>query len=211
MSFGTKIRDLRQMNGLSQAQLASKLSIERSTVAHWEADKNSPNYETVNLLADMFGVTIDFLVGKTTVPDGQVMTNIHIMTKSVPVYGRIPAGVPFEAIQDQLDDVAIPDWLAKKKDLFGLLVVGDSMNKVVPDGAIAVLQKTDRLDNGEIGAVMVNGFDATLKKFFRLTDNIVLEPLSFNSEHKPMVIEQGGMEVKVIGKLLWFCAAGEIK
>ena len=211
MSFGDKLKELRKLYDYTQGQLAYKLGITAGAVAHWESDTRKPSREQIYLLSEVFGVTTDYLIGLTTVPNGEVYTNVTIMTKSVPVYGRIPAGVPFEAIQDQLDDVAIPDWLAKKKDLFGLLVVGDSMNKVVPDGAIAVLQKTDRLDNGEIGAVMVNGFDATLKKFFRLTDNIVLEPLSFNSEHKPMVIEQGGMEVKVIGKLLWFCAAGEIK
>ena len=144
-------------------------------------------------------------------PNGEVKTNITIMRSKIQVYGRIPAGTPFEAIQDLLEDVAIPDWLAKKKDLFGLLVVGDSMNKIVPDGAIAVLQKMDHLNNGEIGAVLVNGFDATLKKFFKLTDNIVLEPLIYIPDHKAMVIENDSVEVKVIGKLLWFCAAGEIK
>lgn len=136
---------------------------------------------------------------------------MKVMTSQVPVFGRIPAGTPFEAIQDKMDSVSIPDWLAAKKDLFGLLVLGDSMNKIIPDGAIAVLQRTTELNNGEIGAVMVNGFDATLKKFFKLTDSIVLEPISYNPENKPIVIGQNTTEVKIIGKLLWYCAAGEIK
>lgn len=209
MSFGSKLKELRVMHGLSQAQIAYKLGIERSTVAHWESGKSAPNYETVNILADMFEVTLDFLVGTTTVPDGVVVPKVTVMQSKIHVYGRIPAGVPFEAIQDILEDVEVPSWLAEKKGLFGLKVVGDSMNKVIPDGAIAVLQKTPHLENGDIGAVMVNGYDATLKKFFRLTDSVVLEPLSFNPEHEPIVIKDGSMEVQTIGKLVWFCAAQE--
>jgi len=149
------------------------------------------------------------LIGTTTVPDGIVINKVKVMTSKIHVYGRIPAGTPFEAIQDLLEDVEIPSWLAEKKDLFGLKVVGDSMNKVLPDGAIAVLQKTEHLNNGEIGAILVNGFDATLKKFYRLTDSIVLEPLSYNPENKPIIFTEDSQEVRPIGKLLWYCA-GEI-
>jgi repressor LexA len=79
------------------------------------------------------------------------------------------------------------------------------MDKVIPDGYIALLQKTDVLENGEIGAVLINGFDATLKKFFRLTDFMVLEPLSHNPQHQPTTIGRDGPEIKVLGKLLWAC------
>ena len=211
MAFKDNLKKAREMSGISQAKLASMLNITQSAVTHWEGGNRQPDIDTINRLADIFGVSVDFLIGTTTVPDGVVVNRITVMTSRVPVYGSIPAGTPFEAIQDILDDVQIPDWLAKKKDLFGLKVVGDSMNKVVPDGFIAVLQKTDLLENGEIGAVLVNGFDATLKKFYKLTDSIVLEPLSYNPEHMPMMINPGGYEVKIIGKLLWCCAAGEIK
>jgi len=211
MNFEDKIKDLRKIYGYTQGQLAYKLGITAGAVAHWENGSRKPSREQLLLLSETFDVTIDYLIGVTTVPNGEVVTKISVMTNRVHVYGRIPAGTPFEAIQDILEDVQIPDWLAKKKDLFGLKVVGDSMNKVVPDGFIAVLQKTEFLENGEIGAVLVNGFDATLKKFYKLTDSIVLEPLSYNPDHTPMMINPGGYEVKVIGKLLWCCAAGEIK
>jgi len=108
---------------------------------------------------------------------------------------------------NDLGEIDVPGWLAKKDNLFGLIVTGDSMSRVVPDGYIAVLQKTDTLENGEIGAILVNGYDATLKKFFKLTDYIVLEPLSYNAEHKPLMIGKNEPEVKVLGKLVWACAA----
>jgi repressor LexA len=209
MAFKENLRKAREMAGVSQAKLAGMLSITQSAVTHWENGSRQPDIETINKLADIFGVSIDFLIGTTTVPDGVVVPKVTVMQSKIHVYGRIPAGVPFEAIQDILEDVEVPSWLAEKKGLFGLKVVGDSMNKVIPDGAIAVLQKTHHLENGDIGAVMVNGYDATLKKFFRLTDSVVLEPLSFNPEHEPIVIKDGTTEVQTIGKLVWFCAAQE--
>lgn len=209
MVLGDRLRDLRKLYGYTQGQLAYKLGITAGAVAHWESGSRSPSRDQIILLAEVFDVTSDYLIGLTTVPNGEVKTNVTVMQSKIHVYGRIPAGVPFEAIQDLLEDVEVPSWLAEKKGLFGLKVVGDSMNKVIPDGAIAVLQKTPHLENGDIGAVMVNGYDATLKKFFRLTDSVVLEPLSFNPDHEPMVIKDGTMEIQTIGKLVWFCAAQE--
>lgn len=211
MEFGNKLRELRTINKISQGQLAYKLDVTPGTVAHWETGRRRPNFEMVNKLSEIFGVTVDYLIGKTTVPDGEVITNLQSMKKSITVYGRIPAGVPFEAIEDICESVEIPSWLEKKKDLFGLLVVGDSMSKVLPDGAIAVLQKCDTLNNGEIGAIMVNGYDATIKRFYKLKTSIVLEPDSYNPEHKPIIIEEGTESVRVIGKVIWYCASNIIK
>lgn len=207
MSFGERIKEMRQLHQLSQAQVAYKLGIERSTVAHWEAGTSTPNYETLNTLANMFDVTSDYLIGKTTVPYGEVISRVDIMKHKVNVYGRIPAGVPFEAIEEILEEIEIPERLAKKKkDLFGLKIVGTSMNKIIPDGAIGVFEKTPELSNGDIGAILVNGYDATVKKFYKLTDSTLLEPLSYDPGYEPMIIKDGSEEVHIIGKLIWYCA-----
>lgn len=203
MSFSTTLRELRTVNKLSQAQIAYKLGIERSTVAHWESGKSSPNYEVISKLADIFGVSVDFLVGKTTVPFAELTTNFTFMKHSVPVYGRIPAGTPFEAIEERMEDLDIPNRFAKKKDLFGLKIEGESMNKIIPNGSIGLFEKCDTLETGEIGAIIVNGEDAQVKKFHRLTDSVLLEPVSHDNSFVPIIIKDGETEVKVIGKLLW--------
>lgn len=91
----------------------------------------------------------------------------------------------------KLNKIFINNWLAKKKDLFSLKVLGDSMNRVLSDGSITILQKTNVLDNENIRAILVNGYDATIKMFFKLNDSIILEPLSFNPDQKPIIIENG--------------------
>ena len=210
MSFADRIKEIREGYNLSQAQLAIKLSVSPSTVAHWELGDRNPTIEMLNKIVDKFDVTLDYLVGKTTVPNGEVITKLNAMSATVPVYGRIPAGLPFEAIEDRLDDVYIPDFLLKKKDrLFGLVIEGDSMSKILPNGSIGVFLKQDTLENGEIGAILVNGYDATVKKFYRLTDSVLLEPVSYNEEHKPIIIKDNSDPVSILGKLVWYCAPND--
>jgi len=206
--LGNIIKETREKANLTQLELILKLKeydfeVTQSGLSKYENNVNYPTIEFIRVFSKICNVSPLIFIDNVTENNFQVMTN------KIPVYGRIPAGTPFEAIQDLLEDVEIPSWLAEKKDLFGLKVVGDSMNKVLPDGAIAVLQRTSELNNGEIGAILVNGFDATLKKFYKLTDSIVLEPLSYNPENKPIVFAEGSQEVRPIGKLLWYCA-GEV-
>lgn len=206
--FGERLKLYRKQLNLSQGQVIIKLQSEygieitQASLSKYESGTHEPNLKTLKALAEIYGIDPHELLFSHE-------QQLPVMSHKIPVYGRIPAGVPFEAIQDLLEDVEIPTWLAEKKGLFGLKVVGDSMNRVLPDGSIAVLQMTDTLNNGDIGAIMVNGFDATLKKFYRLTDSIVLEPLSYNTEYTPLVYRED-VEVRPIGKLVWFCAGQEL-
>lgn len=206
-NFGERLRELRKATGLTQKALSGMLDLGESTISMYEMEKREPDFETLEMLADFFNVDINYMLGHTESTTLLPSSKTIEFNRKIPVYGRIPAGKPFEALEDVLDPIEIPSRYAHREGLFGLLVVGDSMNKVIPDGYVALIQKTDHLENGEIGAIRVNGHDATLKKFYRLTDNVVLEPLSYNTEHKPLVIGSDGPEIQVIGKVLWSCAA----
>ena len=206
MNFGEKLKELRELYDYTQGQVAYKLNLTHGTIAHWESGRRKPSYEDIGKLAEIFDVTTDYLIGLTTVPDGEVITKVNVMTRKVPVYGSIPAGTPFEAIQTELDDICVPDQFSRKKDLFGLKIDGESMNKVLPNGSIGIFEKTCHLENGQIGAIMVNGYDATVKKFYRLTDSVLLEPVTHCEGYSPTIIKDGDEPVSIIGKLIWYCA-----
>ncbi len=207
-TFGERLRELRKITKQTQKELANAIGSAESTVSMYEMEKREPDFETLEALADYFNVDVDYLLGRTDAITYIPTNHIGTIVSKIPVFGRIPAGDPFEAIEEVLDHIEIPTWLASRSGLFGLLVVGDSMNKVIPDGYIAVLQKTESLEDGDIGAILINGYDATLKKFYRIKDGFLLEPQSFNSAHQPMVIKhQEDVETRVIGKLVWSCAA----
>ena len=121
-----------------------------------------------------------------------------------PVYGRISAGQPNwaeECIEGRLPiDVNLMNIIAPEECFF-LRVNGESMNKVVKNGAFALIRKTDWVENGEIAVVLVNGYDATLKKFSKQGDLIILEPQSTDSSFETQVYTKD-TEIRVIGKYI---------
>ena len=121
-----------------------------------------------------------------------------------PVYGRISAGQPNWA--EECIDGRIPldtDLMniTNPEECFFLKVNGESMNKIVKNGAFALIKKTDFVENGEIAVVLVNGNDATLKKFSKQGDLIILEPMSDDTSITTQVYNKD-TEIKVIGKYI---------
>ncbi|MBO8163607.1 MAG: helix-turn-helix domain-containing protein [Brevibacillus sp.] len=84
MTFGTRLKQLRKQQGLSQQELASRVGLNRSTYARYETDDNQADYETLQKLADFFGTSIDYLLGRTDVP--------HPLTAGEPQADGSPAG-----------------------------------------------------------------------------------------------------------------------
>ena len=119
-----------------------------------------------------------------------------------PVYGQISAGQPNwaeECIEGRLP--LDPDLMGivNPEEHFFLRVNGESMNKVVRNGAFALIHKQDIVEDGEIAAVLVNGYDATLKKFTRQGDMIILEPESNDDSFKTQVYDKN-TPIKILGK-----------
>ena len=106
----------------------------------------------------------------------------------IPVLGSIPAGIPLEAVEDVVDWEDIPiEWTKGGKEFFSLRVKGDSMYPKFIEGDTIILRKEDDCESGDICAVYVNGYDATLKKVVKKQDCIVLQPL--NSAYDPKVYD----------------------
>ncbi|MDY7992035.1 helix-turn-helix domain-containing protein [Paenibacillus sp. SEL1] len=68
MNYGTRIAELREHKGLKQEELAQSLGITRAALSHYEKNRRKPDFEILTKLADIFGVTIDYLVGRTSHP-----------------------------------------------------------------------------------------------------------------------------------------------
>jgi len=65
LNFGNRLRQLRKEKGLTQAELAKLLSIGESTISFYESGKRQPDYETLIRIADLFNVSVDYLLGRT--------------------------------------------------------------------------------------------------------------------------------------------------
>ena len=87
------------------------------------------------------------------------------------------------------------------EECFFLRVNGESMNKVIKNGAYALIRKQDIVENGEIAAVLVNGNDATIKKFTKQKDLVVLEPMSDDISFQTQIYDKS-TSIKILGKYI---------
>ncbi len=73
MSLGEKLKEFRKKAGLSQEQLAEKLSVSRQAITKWEADRGMPNVESLQCIAKLFDVSVDYLLDDGESLSGEVM------------------------------------------------------------------------------------------------------------------------------------------
>lgn len=116
---------------------------------------------------------------------------------NVPIIGTITAGNPILAIENIEDIFPLPiDYVKNTKDLFMLKVSGESMiGAGILDGDLAIIEKTDSANNGDIVVALIDS-EATLKRFFKESSYIRLQPE--NKSMKPIILD----DCKVIGRLV---------
>jgi len=117
----------------------------------------------------------------------------------LPLYGRIAAGTPIEALRDQNASVAIPGNLIGRGEHYALEVSGDSMVEAgILDGDTVVIQRCETAENGEIVVALIDNVEVTLKRLRRRGGSIALEPA--NKAYETRIF--GPERVKVQGRLV---------
>lgn len=121
----------------------------------------------------------------------------------VPLVGYIAAGVPIEAIENPTELLTIPEDMVGTKRTFVLQVKGNSMvDAAILDGDFVVCEQVETADNGDIVVALLNQNFATLKRYFKETDHIRLEPA--NSTLNPIRSKNVQIQGKVIGVIRKF-------
>ena len=150
------LRKARKLKGLTQLEMGKKIGLSRQAYAAYETGIRDPDTTTLARIAKILGVTVDFLLG--------VSEEYTKRDRFIPILGTVPAGVPIEAIEDVEEYIDIYPRFVKHGELFALRVKGDSMEPDIQNGDIAIVEKQDFFENGEVCIVMVNGEEATVKK-----------------------------------------------
>ena len=117
----------------------------------------------------------------------------------IPILGKIAAGSPVEAIQNEISRIPLPVSLNKNDNFFGLKIQGDSMIEAgINDGDTVVIKKTDKADNGQIVVALIDDYEAMLKRIRVKGKTVALESANKNYETKIF----GPDRVKVQGVLV---------
>jgi repressor LexA len=117
----------------------------------------------------------------------------------LPLYGKIAAGTPIEALRDNANTISVPATMLGGGEHYALTVEGDSMVEAgILDGDVVLIQRCDTADNGAIVVALVDDHEATLKRLRRKGASIALEPA--NQKYETRIF--GPDRVKVQGRLI---------
>jgi repressor LexA len=118
---------------------------------------------------------------------------------SLPLYGRIAAGTPIEALRDHATQIQVPPHLLGQGDHYALEVVGDSMvDAGIQDGDLIVIERSDLASNGDIVVALIDDAEVTLKRLRCKGQTIALE--AANPQYETRIF--GPNRVKVQGRLI---------
>lgn len=168
----------------------------------YENGNRTPDFETLEMFADFFNVNLSYLIGEQ---QNLLSPKITTDTVTFPVIGSIAAGY---------DEIAVEDWSGetveipvsylkgrKKEDFFVLAVHGNSMYPLYIDGDKVLILKQSTLErSGDIGAILYDSENATLKKVEYVKGEDWLRLVPINPEYQPKTIEGADLEeCRVLG------------
>ena len=207
--IGDRIKELREKFGLRQSDLGEQIGISGMAISSYENGKRMPSRITAEKMADIFKVSVDYLLGRTDDPTPpkkieikdkiNLKENVVAFVGRVPILGRVAAGKPIPAIQEALGWMDIPSPYKKLGVDFALVIDGDSMSPRLNKGDLALVHMQNNAENGEIAIVIINGNDGVCKQFFKKESSIVLH--SINAAYNDIIIpaEQWDEECRVVG------------
>ena len=182
---------LLQIHGVTPYKVSKNTGVSQSTLSDWKRGISTPKQDKLKKIADYFHVPVSYFYNDTE--------NIQDSSKKgikIPVLGRVAAGIPIEAIEDVLDFEEITPEMASKGEHFALQIKGDSMEPKISDGDVVIVRRQSDVDSGQIAIVMVNGDDATCKKYVKHDNGISL--VSMNPAYSPMFYTYEEVEKKPI-------------
>ncbi|HDN3486791.1 TPA: helix-turn-helix domain-containing protein [Staphylococcus aureus] len=192
------ISRLMKENNVDRNKLSRDLKISYTTLSDWINAKTYPRIDKIEMLAKYFGVEKSSLVES---PNKIVQLNT-LPVKKIPVVSQISAGMPVYTEENLIDYIYFATKnLNSNKEEFGLKVSGDSMDKLFQDGDVVVVEKDSTVENGQLGVVLVNGYNGTVKRIRYNNDQIILIPESNNPSHYPQVYGKDD-EVKIVGRVV---------
>lgn len=192
--FAERFKTLRLAKGLNQRDTAAALNVSNGTIGNYETGARVPDAPMLSVIANYFGTTVDYLLGRTNEPTPAPASSFsdipdvrQIKKKKIPVLGEIACGKPIFTDEQREVYVSVSDELICD---YALIARGDSMLPRIHNGDLVFIREMPVVPNGRIAAVLIED-EATLKRVFfdaekqRLTltpENPSFEPLMYVGE-----------------------------
>lgn len=198
MTKGEIIKKLRKEHDLTLDELAEKLETTRQTIFKYENNivTNIPS-DKIELLAKCFRVSPAYIMGWENNENNK--TIYHNVT-NIPLYSSISCGTGMFVDDDIEDYIAVPDkYLKPGREYFANTASGDSMiGKGIKEGDVLVFEKSNVVENGQIGAFCVDESQAVCKTYRSLPNGMIMLE-SANEKYDPIIVDLAEECFRVIG------------
>ena len=192
---------LKELRGSkTQEKIAKELGLARATYSNYENGSREPDQQTLINMANYFNVSVDYLLGRNIDPLDTIITKIggfpyEVEKNAIPILGRVAAGIPLEAQQEYIGYTYTN--LKPANEYFALQVEGESMKNIgIRHGSIVTVHRQDNANDGDIVVALVDSQDATVKRFKKLDNAVILMPE--NPDFQPIVITPD-IEFQILG------------
>jgi len=207
MDIGAIITKYCDEHGMSSTEFANRVGVSRAYIymlkrgKRYKADKDViPSVDTIEKLAKAMMMSSGELMALIT--DKETATHKDSKSASIPLVGRVAAGVPIHAEDNIIGYVDIPKRVAEQNDMFALTIKGNSMYPEIKNGDIVVVRKQSFAENKDICIVRINGEDATCKRVEITNEGITLIPINPEYESKFYTKEEvETLPVEIVGKV----------
>jgi len=204
--LGERIKTLRKQNGFTQLSLMAVLrnqynmKTDRVMISKWETGFQTPHIDTLKILAEVLGVSVDFLLTGVETINPDYSEDYSIPVKKIRMLGSIACGTPIFCNEEY--EYVLATGENAKAD-FCLTAKGDSMiNARIADGDIVFIKQQPTVENGEIAAVVIDD-EATLKRVYKTADGLML--VAENPAYQPMYFSGEELtQTYVLGKAIGF-------
>lgn len=189
------LKAARQAKHMTQTDVANYIGLTQGAYSNWERGETKIDGVQLSRLAELFEVSVDYLLGKTDIPGNKYIR--------IPVLGRVAAGIPIDAIEEVIDWEDISAEAAGDGEYFGLQIKGHSMEPKISDGDVVIVRRQPDVDSGDIAVVLVNGDDATVKRIKKSPQGVTLIPS--NPAYEPMYYSNKEIEslpVQILGRVV---------
>lgn len=204
-TFSNRLKTALDIRGIKPSEICERTKLDKSLISQYLSGKFKAKQNTLSLLAEKLNVSETWLMGYDVPIFRNIIENKNIEAIKIPILGKISAGVPILA-EESFEGYALAPAVQIKSDreYFYLRVKGDSMNLKIPEDSIVLVEQTNEIANGDIGIIAVNGYEATIKKYRKENNLVILEPMSNNSKHNIQIYNTCDTEIHILGKVISF-------
>lgn len=209
MSLAARLKALRTDRGMTQQEVADKLRPRYTSpaVRAWESGKANPRMDTLRQLAEMFDVSVAYLIGEDVA--GAVTPSPSSVL--VPVLGTAHMG-SFDDL-DELDyRVEVPSSVVEAHpDSFLIRGFGDCMNRRYPEDAFLLIDKRMEPKSGDAVLVQSDDGSTLVRVYSRGSSTLMLSPDSYSESYSDILGSPDKPPVTIVGVVVWYQASKDVR